>query len=276
VLAVGAPPELVPAVRSLAAQGTALEIVVVNSGGGNATALLAGAGLADACLVVESAPRLFPGAARNAGVARTQAPWISFLAADCLAEPGWAVERLRAHAAGDVAVASAVTNLHRRNLAAWASYMALFVLRMPGAAPERALRYGVSYSRALLEACGGFREDLRTGEDTELHQRLPAGTTIAWRPEVRTAHAHPRSLGALLRDQYRRGGRSAATWRALGGPSARTVAFRALGRLPSTVSAAWRAAAPSERWWIASATPLLPLAAGAYAAGALLSGSTDR
>ncbi len=276
MLAVGAPSELADAVRSLVAQDLEIEIVVVNSGGGDAAARLATAGLADACLVVESAPRLLPGAARNVGVARTTAPWIAFLAADCRAEPAWAVERLRAHAAGEVAVASAVTNLHRRNLAAWASYMALFVRRMPGAAPEHALRYGASYSRALLAACGGFREDLRTGEDTELHQRLPAGTTIAWRPAVRTAHAHPRSLGALLRDQYRRGGRSAATWRTLGGPSARTVALAALRRLPSTVAAAWRAAAPHERRWIASATPLLPLAACAYALGALRSGSADR
>lgn len=48
--------------------------------------------------------RLLPGAVRNLGIAATSAPYVSFLAADCRAERGWAAGRLAAHRAGAPAV----------------------------------------------------------------------------------------------------------------------------------------------------------------------------
>jgi glycosyltransferase involved in cell wall biosynthesis len=267
VLGLGNPPELAEAVRSLLAQEEPVEVVVVNSAGGGAAAALAAAGLK--ATVVERAERLLPGAARNLGIASTRAPFLAFLAADCWAEPGWAAARLRAHRAGALAVASAVTNPYRRNLAAWASYVALFSKRMPGAPADRALRYGVSYARSLFERFGVFREDLRGGEDTELHQRLAGEVEIAWEPAVRTAHRHPRRLSLLLADQYRRGARSAMAWTRLRGPVPREVAANALRRVPEGVGMAWRNAEAGERPWIAAASLILPAAALAYAAGAL-------
>lgn len=268
VLGLGNPPELPAAVRSLLGQSVLIEVAVVNSGGGGAAASLAAAGLD--VPVVEIAERLLPGAARNRGIAATRAPFVAFLAADCLAEPGWAVARLRAHRSGMPAVASAVTNPFRRNLAAWASYVVLFSRRMPGAPPADALRYGVSYDRTLFERFGLFREDMRGGEDTELHQRLAAGgVAIAWEPAVRTAHRHPRSVAVLLADQYRRGARMAGAWGLLQGPRPAQVAADALRRLLPDVKRAWRGADRKDRFWIAAASLLLPAAALAYAAGAL-------
>ncbi|HYH47235.1 MAG TPA: glycosyltransferase family A protein, partial [Thermoanaerobaculia bacterium] len=87
VLALGNPPELAAAVRSLLDQGEPMEVVVVNSAGGGAAATLAAAGLA--VPVIERPERLLPGAARNLGIAATRAPFVAFLAADCWAEPGW-------------------------------------------------------------------------------------------------------------------------------------------------------------------------------------------
>lgn len=270
VLALGNPPELAAAVRSLLEQGEPLEVVVVNSAGGDAAATLAAAGLA--VPVVEHPERLLPGAARNLGIAATRAPLVAFLAADCWAEPGWAAARLQAHRAGAAAVASAVTNPYRRSLAAWASYVALFSRRMPGAPAGEALLYGVSYARGLFDRFGLFREDLRGGEDTELHQRLMGQVAIAWVPAVRTAHRHPRGLAALFADQYRRGARSARSWACLQGPRPGQVAFDALRRVPAGLGVAWRGAGPGERRWIAAAGPVLPAAALAYAAGALCGG----
>lgn len=267
VLGLGNPPELPAAVRSLLGQAVPVEVVVVNSGGGGTSESLSAAGLD--VTVIEIPERLLPGAARNRGIAATRAPFVAFLAADCLAEPGWAEARLRAHRAGEPAVASAVTNPFRSSLAAWASYVALFSRRMPGAPPADALRYGVSYERALFDRFGLFREDLRSGEDTEFHQRMAGEVDIAWEPAVRTAHRHPRRVAALLADQYRRGARMSASWGRLQGPRPRQVAADALRRLPPDVKRAWRSADRRDRPWIAVAILLLPAAALAYAAGAL-------
>lgn len=272
VLAIGAPPELTAAVRSLLGQGQPVEVVVVSSGqetaSGAAAARLAAEGLGGVP-VIERSERLLPGAARNLGIAATRAPFLAFLAADCWAEPGWVKARLRAHRAGAAAVASAVTNPYRRSLSAWASYIALFSRRMPGAAPAAALRYGVSYSRDLFGRYGLFREDLRGGEDTDFHQRLAGEVEVAWEPAVRTAHRHPRRLATLLRDQYRRGARSARAWARLQGPGPRHIAVNALRRLPSDVRLAWSHAEAGDRLWIAAAGLVLPAAALAYSAGAL-------
>lgn len=267
VLGLGNPPELPDAVRSLLTQSEPVEVVVVNSAGGGAATALAAAGLD--VPVIERVERLLPGAVRNLGIAATRAPFIAFLAADCWAEPGWAAARLRAHGAGAAAVASAVTNPYRRNLAAWASYVALFSPRMPGVPPGEALRYGASYARSLFERFGPFREDLRGGEDTDFHQRLDGEVTIAWEPAVRTAHRHPRRLTTLLADQYRRGARSATAWTRLQQYRPTEVASNALRRVPEGLKRAWRAAEPGERPWIAAASLLLPVSALAYAAGAL-------
>lgn len=254
--------------RSLLAQSEPVEVVVVSSASSGAASALAAAGLD--VPVVERSERLLPGGVRNLGIAATRAPFLAFLAADCWAEPGWAAARLRAHRAGAEAVASAVTNPYSRNLAAWASYVALFSRRMPGAPAAEALRYGASYARDLFERFGPFREDLRGGEDTDFHQRLAAGgVAIAWEPDVRTAHRHPRRLARLLADQYRRGARSATAWTRLQTYRPREVAANALRRVPDGVGMAWRSAGPGERPWIAAASLLLPAAALAYAAGAL-------
>ncbi|HEX6202809.1 MAG TPA: glycosyltransferase [Thermoanaerobaculia bacterium] len=256
------------AVRSLLGQGEPLELVVVDSGGGGGAAALAAAGVP--VPVIEHREVLLPGAARNAGIAATSAPWVAFLAADCRAEPGWAAARRAAHAAGHAAVASAVVNPYRRNLCAWAMQASLFAARMPGTPPEHRLLYGASYRRDLFDRCGLFREDLEGGEDSDFHQRLGhRGIAIAWEPRVRTAHDHPRSLGALLADHHRRGRRTAASLERLSHARAPWVARRVLVRVRHTLPLAWRSAAPGERRWIAAAAPLVVLAAAAYAAGAL-------
>lgn len=267
VMSLGSPALLVDAVQSLLSQHEAVEIVVVNSGGGNPLARLREAGID--VKVVHRNEVLYPGAARNLGIAATRAPFVAFLAADCRAEPGWVRARLERHLAGARAVSSAVTPARPRNLWSWVSYLNLFALRMPGVDPANALHYGVSYERGLFEQHGMFDESLRSGEDSEFNQRL-VGVRFDWTPEVRSAHAHPTHLLELLRDQFGRGARIAAAWERLSGrPSRRLVAVSAFRRVPALLRTAWRAAEPGQRAFIALATLSMPPAIVAYALGAL-------
>lgn len=265
VLALRSPPELVDAVASLVAQDRSVEIVVVNSGGGDAAMDLRRHGFD--VPVVQRAERLMPGGARNAGIAATSGRYIGFLAADCLAEGGWAANRLVRHEQGADAVASALTNATPRNVAAWASHMLLFARRMPGVVESEAVLYGMSYDRRLFERFGLFREDLRTGEDTEFHGRFDSTVRVVLASDVRTAHRGPRTVRGVLTDQYHRGRRMAV---AVSGPAPRrTTAIGAIRRVPRLARLALAAAEPAERRYALAAAPLMPLGAAAYALGSL-------
>jgi len=267
VMSVGNPPSLVAAVRSLLGQGEAVELVVVNSGGGDAAATLKAAGLD--VKVIEHATLLWPGAARNEGILATRAPYVAFLASDCVAEPGWIAGRLARHRAGALMVSSAVKNLTPDNLWSRASHVALFAKRMPGLRAEDAVHYGISYDRRLFDRFGLFREDVRVGEDSELNDRLK-GIAISWAPEVRAAHLHPATAAALLGDQRARGRRMAAGLRRLTGRDSRwRVARNAFSRIPLLVRTAWSGSLPGERRGVITAAPLLLPAAASYALGAL-------
>src|SRR5438477_9948520 len=103
VLSLGDEPGLMAAVTSLLEQDEPVELVIVNSGGNDPEGRLQAAGL-DVRAVNRPEP-LYPGAVRNLGIQTTRAPYVSFLAADCVALPGWAAGRLREHRAGAAMVA---------------------------------------------------------------------------------------------------------------------------------------------------------------------------
>ncbi len=272
VLSVGNEPGLVPAVRSLLAQDTPAEIVVVNSGGGDPGATLRRAGIS--IDVTARHERLNPGAVRNLGVATTSAPFIAFLAADCIAEPGWISGRLREHRNGALAVASAITNAYPYSCCAWASYMLTYSRRVPAPSVPQSDRmlFGVSYARGLFERFGLFREELRTGEDEEFNDRFNAVVPITWAPAVRTAHRHPTGLPALVLDQFRRGKRmSKAKFEIVGSPQARQIARSTLRHLPRDVRYVWHGVDPRYQTRLIGACLLVAPAVAAYVLGALLS-----
>jgi GT2 family glycosyltransferase len=265
VMSLRAEPGLAGAVESLLASESPPEIVVVDSGGGDARRVLAGAGLEVA--LVRRTERLYPGAVRNLGIRATKAPYVAFLAADCVAEPGWVEKRLSRHRAGAPVVASAVTNAYPENRAARASAMLLFHTRRPSAPPGERQLYGASYDRRLFDRFGAFREDLRKGEDTEFHRRLRGEVAIEWAPEVRTAHRHPTSVRALVRDQYARGrlaGRGRPRSEGAGGWWTATGMLRSL---PWRIGSAWRDREPDRERELLHSFALLPAGALSYAIG---------
>jgi len=259
-------PGLVDAVRSLLIQGEPAELIVVNSGGGDPGARLSAAGID--IRVVNRPDRLYPGGARNVAIRETYAPYVSFLAADCLAERGWIVGRLREHRAGAAAVASCLTNAYPDHAVAWASLLLLHNLRLPSGPTDQRVYYGLSYDRRLFERYGLFDEGLRAGEDTEFNRRI-ARETVVRAADVRTAHRYPTDFSAYLRDAYRRGGLRAAMLGRIEqtGPQRARIVARAGFNVARSLRAALQAP-PPERGPLLRAWPLVLPGAVAYAAGA--------
>jgi glycosyltransferase involved in cell wall biosynthesis len=225
--------------------------------------------------VVASRTRLLPGAARNRGVAATSGRVVAFLAADCLAEPGWVAARLSAHAAGHAAVASAVTNGERRSPAAWGFLFELYFRRLPGrpsgwvAHTDQAC-HGLSYERALLERLGPFDERLEIGEDTDAARRLSALDVPVWFDrEIRTAHLGPTRTVDMVRDRARRGRRAAIRDRVDEKPTGAAMVLLLPGwtrRLAGTLRLSWRDA-EQDRWWVVVSAPWIVAARAAGLVG---------
>ena len=243
---------------------------MVNSGGGDPAGVLRSRGIQ--VEVIDRTEPLHVGAARNLGIAATRAPYVSFLAADCVAEPGWAEGRLRRHRAGALLVSSAVTNAYPDSSCAWAAYCLLHPRRMPGYPPQSVSHHGLSYARTIFEHFGTFREDLRVFEDTEFDARFRGMLPIEWAPDVRIAHRYVTTFPSLLADQFARGAHMARALEELTGIRHDwIVAGNVLKRALYWWDGSRRASTPAQRRRLLRALPLVPPAALAFSLGALLS-----
>jgi glycosyltransferase involved in cell wall biosynthesis len=267
-MSLGDAPGLVAAVQSLLDQPEDIEIVVVNSGGGNPSSRLAAAGIS--VPVLNHPERLYPGAVRNIGIEHTRAPYVAFLEGDCLALPGWAAGRLREHKAGAPAVACLMTNAYPESTTAWASHLVQHSRRTAVTPPGMRQLYGLSLDRALFDRYGTFREDLRAGEDTEFRTRLPATLSIAWSPDIVSAHRYPTDPRTLIGDSFRRGRLQAAMRGARLGtkPQWARVAFWGLTNPAYALRVVLRAKRPVRRTLLKAWLLVVP-AALAFATGAI-------
>ncbi len=212
VLSVRAPPELALAVDALLAQTIKSEIVVVNTGGGDAATILP---RNVPNLRIVSIPQLlWPGAARNVGIKATTAPWIAFIASDQIALRNWLEVKLDLHKRGHTSVAGCVINSHPRNIFAWATHISVLVRRLPHTPRKHAIQYGGSHARELFERYGYYREDLRIGEDTEFQRRLSKRDRPARATGAQSIHLNPTTFRAMARDMYDRGQRYGYYWNA--------------------------------------------------------------
>jgi glycosyltransferase involved in cell wall biosynthesis len=268
-------PFLVDAVRSVLGQGIPVEVVVVNSGGGDPAGRLAAAGFG--VPVHSFSERLYPGAVRNVGIDQTRARYLAFLAADCLATPGWAAARLREHRAGAAAVASAPTNAYPESLTAWASLLLQHNRRLVVTRPSKRLLYSMSYDRSLFDRFGLFREDLRAGEDTEFNARFREHAHTVLAPDAITAHRYPTELRMMLRDAFRRGRLQARMQGAIegGGPQNVRVALGGPRNVLRSLVVSGRSPRP-QRGTLLRAWPLVVVGAVAYTVGALTASESSR
>jgi glycosyltransferase involved in cell wall biosynthesis len=264
------PPEMVlAAVDSILAQGGPVELIVSHSGREDVPAALARQ--RPQVTVAASRRRRSVGAARNVGVSRTRAPYVAFLAADCLARPGWVAGRLTRHRRGARVVASCVLPASS-GLAALVSCLITDGYRMPGCVAPEDFRFGASYDRNVLEQSGGFREDLLFGEDADLHRRLRSGGMgIELAQDVITEHRYPTTVPRLLADQWIRGQTRGGVgrWR-----DKIFMAVAAASQAPRGIGRARTLGIVAPIAWPAAAL-LLALGAGARAAGVLTGRPSD-
>lgn len=214
VLSHGPRATLPAAVRSVLRQNIPVELLVVHTGPGDVHGLLKAHGLS-ASVVTDPVSR-YVGAARNLGIAHTTAPYVAFLADDCIAEPNWAAARVQAHQQGAMAVASALLPTPLQHPVSLAKFLVNHPRRLPRAPADVALRYGASYARALLQEIGPFREDMPGAEDSHYNDRVSRITEIHWVPAVVTLHSEPTHVLVGLKDQYRRGVATSAMCREFG------------------------------------------------------------
>jgi glycosyltransferase involved in cell wall biosynthesis len=270
VMSLGNEPGVVDAVRSVLDQQEPAELVVVNSGGGDPSPRLSAADFD--VPVVNRSERLLPGGARNLGIRSTRGRYVAFLAADCLAEPGWVSERLRRHAAGADAVATAITNPDPASAASTAYHLLLYHTRRPQAPPAGRKLFGLSYERDLFERFGLFPEDVRSGEDGLFNARIADVARVEWAPEVRTAHRHPRTAIALARDLFQRGRMATDAERAGRRRDRLAVARRAMRKVRFCLRSVWAEPDDLSRRRLIAVAPLIVGAGAAQALGALVGG----
>lgn len=236
------------ALRSLRAQDLAepFEVIVVDSGQDGTADHLAAAH--PDVRVVRSATRLYPGPARNRGVAAARGAVVAFLPDDGAARPDWLRRRLDKHRAGFAAVGGAITNGTPRHPVGTAGYLLEYSALIPDDAvlADQALPHCLSYDRSLFAEHGTYPEDTETGEDTIFNRRLVrAGVPVGFDARIQLAHDNLRGVRPYLRHQYEHG-------RGLMQCVDRHAFASPVGpRDQSVAAAAWRifAAYPALRWW---------------------------
>lgn len=158
--------------------------------------------------VVTSDERLYPGAARNAGIAAARAPIIAFHPDDGMAEPDWLGARLAGHAAGYTIVAGAISNATPRSVIGTAGYYVEYAASIPikKLLAQQPIPHTLSYHRSVFEWFGGFPELTVPGEDTVFNaQCVAAGVPIAFEPRACLGHLNLTDLMPFLAHQRHHG-----------------------------------------------------------------------
>ncbi len=207
VLSYRAPAQLRRAVASVLGQDRPAEVVVVNSGGGDPAGVLGD--LMPRLRLVDVEERLYVGAARNVGIDASAAPYVAFLAADCVAMPGWIAGREQRHYSGALSVSTPVATLQPDNAICLASNLYNYGRRNPAANAAHISHFGRSYARPLFDCVGYFPPRLRESEDEVFNMAVDQVQMPVWAPDVLTGHDDPQTWGKAITDRMRRGYRMA-------------------------------------------------------------------
>jgi len=156
-------------------------------------------------------------AARNNGVSHTQATYVVFIDADCIAEKDLIEELLTGIQSGDFSACGGVQRVpfdatfFERDVYRYMQRLGMFTDYMrPGAATIRLVDHNAScnvmYRRGDFLNVGGFSEGLWPGEDVDLDCRLTlAGKTLVCNPKAIVYHHRPKDWHGFLRMMARYG-----------------------------------------------------------------------
>ncbi len=156
---------------------------------------------------VRSAGRLFPQAARNAGVERARGRLLVFTDPDVYADPDW-LERLVAAHGETGAVISGAIACHGSRWLDRGVHLSKFSKWLPGG-ERRPVEMGptanVLVPRALFEEVGRFHGDMLMGDTTLGRDLLAAGSSILFEPGAVVRHHHLETPASFVRERFRRG-----------------------------------------------------------------------
>lgn len=161
-----------------------------------------------------------PAAARNTGWRATDADLVVFVDADVLPTRGW-LDALTAHFT-DPAVGATAPRVQGRRaseslLDRYEEHRSPLDLGplparvAPGSRVSYVPTATIAYRRSVLDACGGFDESLRVGEDVDLVWRVvSAGHTVRYEPLAVVSHRNRSSWPELVRQRVTYGTSAAA------------------------------------------------------------------
>jgi GT2 family glycosyltransferase len=152
--------------------------------------------------------RNFCGDARNRGISVAKAEIVAFIDADCVADPNWVEEILKAHELPVPAIGGAIGNGNPESYVGWAGYFCEFSRWMPGsrAGPSKDIAgANMSYKKRVFDDYGKFIEGVYCS-DTEFHWRLgDAGFFLRFVPNVVVHHRNIDGWKRLICHEFSHG-----------------------------------------------------------------------
>jgi GT2 family glycosyltransferase len=187
------------------------ETLVVDSSLDDATGRIVTTGFAEV-RYDRAAGRLLPHAARNRGAAAARGDVLVFTDPDVYARPDWLERLVDAHRRTGPIVVGAVA-CHGRRWRDVGIHLCKFAAWLPGGPPrvvDNAPTVNLLCTRAVFAAVGPFPGDRMAGDTVWSWRARARGLVLPLAPDAVVHHHHLETVGAFLRERYRRGVQFAA------------------------------------------------------------------